>query len=447
MNTTDHESTATPTEPAADTTATTTATTTDTPARRRSARSRRLPLVAGLVTASLAVSGGAVAYADAHKNVTLDVDGHLTTISTFAGSVQGLLDARGVRVNERDLVSPAADQPLTDGADVVVRYARELTIQADGTQTTTWVTALDAGEALAALAARGNDVALVASRSGERASLALRLDADGPVAVVADGTPTVVPEGRNGIDAALAAAHVTLGAQDTVRVVGLANAGLNAADLQTVAARGAGVAVVVQRVVTQDVTTEHAVPFETQTQDDATLYRDQTKVAQQGQDGVRTVVETVVTVDGAETSRTVKSDEVTTPPVAKIVAQGTKERPQTPPPAAGAGSTGAASGPVMSGSPRAIGQELAAARGWTGEQWQCLDSLFQKESGWNPSAANPSSGAYGIPQALPGSKMGSVAADWRTNPATQITWGLGYIAGRYGTPCTAWGHSQSTGWY
>ncbi len=81
------------------------------------------------------------------------------------------------------------------------------------------------------------------------------------------------------------------------------------------------------------------------------------------------------------------------------------------------------------------------------DQFPCLDKLWKKESGWNHRAHNSSSGAYGIPQALPGSKMGSVASDWRSNPATQIKWGLGYIKGRYNTPCNAWSHSQNTGWY
>ena len=70
-----------------------------------------------------------------------------------------------------------------------------------------------------------------------------------------------------------------------------------------------------------------------------------------------------------------------------------------------------------------------------------------KESGWNTSASNGSSGAYGIPQSLPGSKMASAGSDWQTNPATQIKWGLGYIQERYGSPCAAWGHSQATNWY
>jgi len=96
---------------------------------------------------------------------------------------------------------------------------------------------------------------------------------------------------------------------------------------------------------------------------------------------------------------------------------------------------------------RKIGCALMLEAGFEIDQFPCLDKLFAKESGWNHKARNPSSGAYGIPQALPGSKMGSVADDWETNPATQIRWGLGYIDGRYGTPCKAWAHSQDVGWY
>ncbi|WP_308800070.1 aggregation-promoting factor C-terminal-like domain-containing protein [Agromyces silvae] len=97
---------------------------------------------------------------------------------------------------------------------------------------------------------------------------------------------------------------------------------------------------------------------------------------------------------------------------------------------------------------QAIARDLMAAQyGWGEDQFACLVALWSKESGWNVSAENRSSGAYGIPQALPGSKMASAGADWQTNPATQITWGLGYIAGRYGTPCGAWNTSQSQGWY
>ena len=102
---------------------------------------------------------------------------------------------------------------------------------------------------------------------------------------------------------------------------------------------------------------------------------------------------------------------------------------------------------LASASPRELGQILAAERGWSGEQWSCLDSLWQRESNWSPTARNSSSGAFGIPQSLPGSKMASAGSDWQTNPATQISWGLTYIADRYGSPCGAWGHSESHNWY
>jgi len=100
---------------------------------------------------------------------------------------------------------------------------------------------------------------------------------------------------------------------------------------------------------------------------------------------------------------------------------------------------------VSYGSPRAIARDMLAKRGQS-DQFGCLDNLWTRESGWRTTASNPS-GAYGIPQALPGSKMASAGDDWRTNPATQIRWGLGYIDGRYGTPCNAWAHFQSRGWY
>jgi hypothetical protein len=85
--------------------------------------------------------------------------------------------------------------------------------------------------------------------------------------------------------------------------------------------------------------------------------------------------------------------------------------------------------------------------GWSSRQWKCLDRLWMRESGWNHRAHNRWSGAYGIPQALPGGKMRSAGTDWRRSAATQIKWGLGYIGKRYGSPCAAWGHSRAAGWY
>jgi hypothetical protein len=100
----------------------------------------------------------------------------------------------------------------------------------------------------------------------------------------------------------------------------------------------------------------------------------------------------------------------------------------------------------LSGSPKEIARVLVAQRGWSSTQFTCLDRLWTRESNWRVSAAN-SSGAYGIPQALPGSKMATMGSDWRTNPVTQIRWGLYYIANAYGSPCAALEHSYRYNYY
>lgn len=100
------------------------------------------------------------------------------------------------------------------------------------------------------------------------------------------------------------------------------------------------------------------------------------------------------------------------------------------------------------GNPRAIAAGLAASRyGWGADQFSCLNSLWLRESGWNLRATNSSSGAYGIPQALPGSKMSAYGADWQTSARTQIEWGLSYLKGTYGSPCGASNAFRSKGWY
>ena len=113
---------------------------------------------------------------------------------------------------------------------------------------------------------------------------------------------------------------------------------------------------------------------------------------------------------------------------------------------------GAYAGPIPSSCKeysgnRATGCALMLASGFGIDQFPCLEKLWDHESGWNHRAENKGSGAYGIPQALPGSKMASKGADWRTNPATQIKWGIGYVKGRYKTPCGAWSNFQNNGSY
>ncbi|MBW8481525.1 lytic transglycosylase domain-containing protein [Actinomadura sp. PM05-2] len=113
----------------------------------------------------------------------------------------------------------------------------------------------------------------------------------------------------------------------------------------------------------------------------------------------------------------------------------------------GGSGTGAGADPVPAGEAQAIAKAMLPSYGFSGSgQFACLVKLWNRESGWRTTAANPS-GAYGIPQALPGSKMASAGSDWRTSARTQIKWGLGYIKSRHGTPCGAWQHSETNGWY
>jgi len=97
--------------------------------------------------------------------------------------------------------------------------------------------------------------------------------------------------------------------------------------------------------------------------------------------------------------------------------------------------------------PRTIARALLPQYGFSSAEFSCLDAIYTAESGWNPHADNPTSSAYGIPQALPGSKMASAGSDWATNPETQIRWGLGYIKDRYGTPCAALSFREGHGFY
>ena len=106
---------------------------------------------------------------------------------------------------------------------------------------------------------------------------------------------------------------------------------------------------------------------------------------------------------------------------------------------------GAASSQVVAA--QSAARSLVSQHHWSARQYRCLVRLWNRESGWRVHAVNPSSGAYGIPQAVPGSKMASAGPHWRTSARTQIRWGLSYIRSRYGTPCGAWAHSNAYGWY
>lgn len=317
-----------------------------TPSRRHRLR---LPAVAAV--AALLIGGG-VATANAHKSVTLDIDGALVEVGTFAGSVGGVLEDHDIVLAERDVVAPGLDAPLADGDEIVVRVARPLVVATADGETTVWTTERTVEAALAVLAARGETLNVVASRSATdgRNGLSLDLAADGRVDVVADGRTRSVA-GAVTVAEALALADVEPVEHDRV----------------TVAPGADGtVTVTVRRVVVTEVEDVTEIPFETVTERTADLYRGQSKVAQEGVPGALTTVSRLVLVDGAEESRRVLSEAVTAEPVTRRVLEGTAARPVV------------TAGPVVEG-----------------DVW---GQLAQCESGGNPSIVSSNGLYYGLYQ-------------------------------------------------
>ena len=327
-------------------------------------RSSRRALRLGALAATLIVlATGSLATASAHKTVTLDIDGTLTDVTTFAGSVQGLLEDQGVDLGERDVVSPGATDTLHEGGEVVVRHARALVLLQDGDESTVWTTALNAEDALASIAARGQDVRLVPSRSAAtgRPELSVELSS-GPVDVLVDGRTEQIADGSVGLDEALSSLGVTVGALDRVHVQRLDSGRLG---------------VVVQRVVVDEQTTLTELPFETVTEPSAELFSGESATAVEGAVGEQTTVHRVILVDGAEEARFTLSDAVTRAPVAEVVHQGTKARPAPKP---------VAPRPAASGGTAAV---------VTGDVW---GALAKCESGGNPSIISSNGLYYGLYQ-------------------------------------------------
>ena len=190
---------------------------------------------------------------------------------------------------------------------------------------------------------------------------------------------------------------------------------------------------IVEKVVTEEV----EIPFETVTKDVSNgSSTTQNRVVQKGENGLKRVTYRIRYQNGAEIEKTEISSEIIKEPVDKIVEVRTKQVTSR--------------GGVVSGSVaeyQAYAEKRCFDYGWSDADFQALVKLWNKESRWNPYACNSSSGAYGIPQALPASKMATYGTDYRTNYKTQIEWGLSYIKSRYGTPSSAWNHSCRKGWY
>ena len=192
----------------------------------------------------------------------------------------------------------------------------------------------------------------------------------------------------------------------------------------------AGMSVSLWRDGKQTVTQEEEVDFPIEKIDDANQPVGYKEVKTPGEKGTKNVTYEIEMRNGEEVSRKEIASVTTKEPKKQVEVVGAKLPTPTNP-----------------SESAQLGRQMMLGAGFGEDQWPCLYNLWNRESGWRTTAGNPSSGAYGIPQSLPASKMASHGADYLTNPATQISWGLSYIKGRYGTPCGAWGHFQSKNWY
>ncbi len=340
------------------------------PVASAGARRSLLRRPAALVAAGLAVvltAGGAVAATAAHKTVELDVDGEVTTVPTFAGTVDGALAQAGVEVAPRDAVTPGLDAPIHDGTEIVVRLASSLDVIVGGRIQTVWTTAPSAAEALADLQASGRDATVVISRSYARASLDLPLVVEGTVTIVVDGEEeSVTVDEPSQVEDVLALAEVTLGELDR--------------SVLSIDDDGAPV-ITVSRVERGERVETETVSHDVREQSDGTLYKGQRRVLEAGSDGTIERTYRTMTVDGEETVAILLEEKVTAEPVTEVVAVGTKERP-------------AAAAPSSSGGSSSGGSSSSASYSGSGV-W---GALAQCESGGNPSAVSANGLYYGLYQ-------------------------------------------------
>jgi uncharacterized protein YabE (DUF348 family) len=373
----------------------------------------------GVVVAG--VVGGTAGWSHSDKAIKLIVDGRARTVHTAAADVSGALQSAGYRPDRHDLVAPALSTNVHDGSTIVLKRGRLLHLAVDGIPRDVWTTASTVSEALDALGYASQDATSV-SRS-ERLPLT-------PTGIEVR-TPKTVTFVHNHTRQPITTTAATVG--DLIEQLGVPLGADTQVSVPAATAITDGAVITLHQVTHRLVTETRPIPYHRTTRKTSSLDKGVTKVAASGRAGQRQVTVDITYVDGAQMQRTQVHSRTVRQPRTQVTEVGTHVDPQ----------------PTYNGTPasaQAIARSMLAARGWS-SQMGCLVELWNHESSWRVDAYNPS-GAYGIPQALPGSKMASAGSDWHTSAATQIRWGLDYIASRYGDPCGAWSTWQAHGgWY
>lgn len=442
---------------------------------------RRARIIACVLSISLTATS--LFIFTAKKSVAMIINGKTHIVSTYSTNPIRLLEEQHVPVKTHDQIISSSGDILTNHSTVTVRSAYQTSITVDGVTIPFWTVATSIDQLIGFFKANAKNASRITvnlQNIYDKLTCGLSINKKGPISVIADRKTRIVQNGDLPASAILDSQGIVLGKEDRVSV--------EEDDGNTVLR--------VSRVTHGKETRTVSLPFATQTVVDPKLPANSRVVQQVGVNGEREDVYNVTYVDGKAESATLVSQNLVKPAVNQVIAVGkaapapihknntntqkskqskqqtnaqhkkqNTEQPakqekknsqqQTQQQTASAANPPA---PAPSSNPDSLvhatpeqaklfAQGAAAQMGWTGKEWEDLLWLWNRESGWRWNAENPSSHAYGIPQALPGNKMSSAGANWHEDAAIQISWGLSYIKSKYKTPSGAVKHSREIGWY
>ena len=380
-------------------------------------------LILGFVLATRAQAQSQESVVNGDRLITLHDGNDDRGILTNATTLREAFKDAGIKIDPNDLVEPGLDETLVASHyDVNVYRARPVTV-IDGAVRTKILSPYQTPEQIvqhADITLQDEDLTNVTVSNdmvSQSAGLQVAIDRAVPFTFVLYGKRVAAYTQGATVAEMLELKDVKLAKNDMLSVPGATPI-------------TAGMTVELWREGIQTVSQDEEVPFEVDKIKDADRelgYRD---IKTPGIPGKRTVSYEIEMRNGVEVSRKEIQSVVTKEPVKQVEVIGAKLPTPTNPSEA-----------------QALGHQMMLDFGFGEDQWPCLYNLWMRESGWRTTAGNPSSGAYGIPQALPASKMATYGEDYLTNASVQITWGLNYIKGRYGTPCGAWSSFQAKGWY
>ncbi|MDB5160380.1 MAG: hypothetical protein JWO99_643 [Candidatus Saccharibacteria bacterium] len=355
--------------------------------------------------------------------ITIHDRGEEKVLLSDAATIGDVLTGAGITLDSHDAVEPATSQKLIAAEYQVNIYrARPVTV-IDGSTRQKIVTAYQTAEQIAKDAGitlypedtttltRSDDIL------ADGAGLELRITRAVPFTFTLYGSSSTVRTQAKTVGDMLKEKGITLGASDRT-------------SLPLTAAITVNTEVRVWREGKQTITVQEPIAFDTTQIKDADRDYGYKAIQTAGVNGTKNVTYEVEIQDGVEVNRTAIASLTTSAPSNQVVIIGAKLPTPTNPT-----------------ENQALGHIMMLNAGYGEDQWSCLYTLWTHESGWRTTAGNQSSGAYGIPQSLPASKMATYGVDYLTNAQTQISWGLDYIKGRYGSPCSAWDAWQIKGWY